>query len=337
MSAATATLRPTEPFPLPSGLSLARRLKLLLSFSRADLSVSPVDEWQLKSALLAFLRNPPLSLSLLQDSDLSVSRLPDLQKRRRDDPVASGILYVRDLSFLRPGNRTGDNEAEKMTPEQEEKKYSQWRSSLVEKLDGIDLNLKGVMYRMSVEIPASDDFTAMKKSWEDFYASELFSTRNPVRKIAKRPDTILVRGVPSRWFAETRISSKASTLVTHTIFSALGKIRTLNISNDDELEEKKDETNKGLISGLNCKVWVQFESYDDFHNAMKALCGRSLEKEGSRLKVNYDVTWDREGFFRNAQCEPAHNKLEETDAPVHGRKKHYTSRIESDHRKRFRD
>ncbi|KAI5012407.1 A-kinase anchor protein 17A isoform X1 [Hordeum vulgare subsp. vulgare] len=336
MSAATA-LRPSEPFPLPSGVSLARRLKLLLSFSRTGLSVSPVDEWQLKSALLAFLRKPPLSLSLLQDSDLSVSRLPDLQKRRRDDPVASGILYVRDLSFLRPSNRAGGDEAEKMTPEQEENKYSQWRSSLVQKLDGIDLNLKGVMYRMSVEIPASDDFTAMKKSWEEFYASELFSTRNPVRKIAKRPDTILVRGVPSRWFAETRISSKASTLVTHTIFSALGKIRTLNISNDDELEEKKDETNKGLISGLNCKVWVQFESYDDFHNAMKALCGRSLEKEGSRLKVNYDVTWDREGFFRNGQYELAHNKLEERDAPVHGRKKHYTSRIESDHRKRFRD
>jgi hypothetical protein len=59
-------------------------------------------------------------------------------------------------------------------------------------------------------------------------------------------------------------------------------------------------------------------------------------KEGSRLKVDYEVTWDSEGFFRNAQYEPAQTKLEERDAPVHGRKKHYTSRIESDHRKRFR-
>ena len=33
------------------------RLKLLLTFFCADLSVRPVDEWQLKSALLAFLRN----------------------------------------------------------------------------------------------------------------------------------------------------------------------------------------------------------------------------------------------------------------------------------------
>jgi arginine/serine-rich splicing factor 17 len=59
-------------------------------------------------------------------------------------------------------------------------------------------------------------------------------------------------------------------------------------------------------------------------------------KEGSRLKVDYEVTWDSEGFFRNAQYEPGQTKLEERDVPVHARKKHYTSRIESDHRKRFR-
>ncbi|KAL6856199.1 hypothetical protein ACP4OV_019001 [Aristida adscensionis] len=334
---AAAALRPTEPLPLPSGLSLAPRLKLLLTFFRADLTVRPLDEWQLKSALLAFLRDPPLSLPLLPDSDLAVRRLPDLQKRRREEPVATGVLHVRDLSFLR-SRRGGDGEAEEMTGEQEEEKWFEWRSSLVEKLAGIELNLEGVKFRMSVEIPPSDDFRAMKKSWEDFYSSELLNSRNPVRKIAKRPDTIVVRGVPSRWFAETRVSSKPSTLVTHTIFSALGKIRNLNISNDDELEGKEDGTNKALISGLNCKVWVQFESYDDFYNAMKALCGRSLEKEGSRLKVDYEVTWDREGFFGNAQYEPVRGNLEKRDVSesFHGRKKHYSSRIESEHRKRFR-
>uniref|UniRef100_A0A0E0QAH9 Uncharacterized protein n=1 Tax=Oryza rufipogon TaxID=4529 RepID=A0A0E0QAH9_ORYRU len=353
MSAAAAALRPTEPLPLPSGLSLAPRLKLLLTFFRADLSVRPVDEWQLKTALLAFLRDPPLSLPVLPDSDLSVRTLPDLHKRRRDEPVASGVLHVRDLSFLRPRRRNGDDEeeeAEEMTREQEEEKYFQWRSSLVEKLAGIELNLEGVKFRMSVEIPPSDDFRAMKKSWENFYASELLSSRNPVRKIAKRPDTILVRGVPSRWFAETRISSKASTLVMncpshfgeltpHTLFFGilLPIFRNLNISSDDEWGAKQDGTNKEIISGLNCKVWVQFENYDDFNSAMQALCGRSLEKEGSRLKVDYEVTWDHEGFFRNAQYEPVRSNLEERNSSAHGRKKHYTSRIESDHRKRFRD
>lgn len=45
------------------------------------------------------------------------------------------------------------------------------------------------------------------------------------RSARRQPDTLILRGVPSRWFAETRVSSKPSMLVTHTIFSALGKIR----------------------------------------------------------------------------------------------------------------
>jgi arginine/serine-rich splicing factor 17 len=191
MSAAAA-LRRTEPLPLPSGLSLSPRLKLLLTFFRADLTVRPLDEWQLKSALLTFLRDPPLSLPLLPDSDLSVRRLPDLQKRRREEPVASGVLHVRDLSLLRP--RKGDSEAEEMTPEQEEEKYSKWRSSLVEKLEGIELNLEGVKFRMTVEIPPSEDFRTMKKSWEDFYSSELLSS-----SMCWLLYCILLVAIPARW------------------------------------------------------------------------------------------------------------------------------------------
>ncbi|KFK36261.1 hypothetical protein AALP_AA4G099100 [Arabis alpina] len=40
-----------------------------------------------------------------------------------------------------------------------------------------------------------------------------------------RRETIILRGVPSRWFAEPRVSWKPSMLVTHTIFSSFQKIR----------------------------------------------------------------------------------------------------------------
>ena len=50
-------------------------------------------------------------------------------------------------------------------------------------------------------------------------------TGNYSRGTKKEPDTIILRGLPSRWFAETRVSSKPSMLVTHTIFSTFGKIR----------------------------------------------------------------------------------------------------------------
>ncbi|PWA23736.1 hypothetical protein CTI12_AA628990 [Artemisia annua] len=91
----------------------------------------------------------------------------------------------------------------------------------------------------------------------------------------REPDTIVLRGVPSRWFAETRVSSKPSMLVTHTIFSALGKIR--------------------------------FEDHSEFCKALKVLCGRSLQKQGSRLKADYKVTWDKDGIFRNARSQTDKN------------------------------
>lgn len=38
-----------------------------------------------------------------------------------------------------------------------------------------------------------------------------------------------------------------------------------------------------LVSGLNCKIVVQFEKYKDFYNALKVLCGRSMQKVGNRF------------------------------------------------------
>ncbi|CAL9066209.1 unnamed protein product [Musa banksii] len=300
-------LSPTETLEIGGGgLSLSPRVKLLLTFFRSDPAVKPIDEWKLKLALLDFLRSHPLSLSV-PDDDLVIRRRPDLHKRKRDEPVASGTLFVRDLGFLKSENREGDEEDEGAS----RKRFFDWRSTFVDRLAGIDLNLEGVKFKMTVEIPPADDFELMKKSWEDYYTSQLLDSR---RAFARRPDTVIVRGVPSRWFAEPRVSSKASMLVTHTIFSTLGKIRNLNVASDDDLGVKSEESKEEIISGLNCKVWVQFESYDDFYNAMKVLYGRSMQKEGSRLKVDYEVSWDRDGYFRNVNQKPYRSYRQERDS-----------------------
>ncbi|WOL03962.1 A-kinase anchor protein 17A [Canna indica] len=329
------SLAPTEALELGGGLSLSPRVKLLLTFFRSDPAVKPIDEWKLKLALLEFLRENPLSLSV-PDDDLHLRRRPDLHKRKRDEPVATGTLYVRDLGFLKGKGQEGADEDEGAS----RKKFFDWRSSFVEQLAGIDLNLEGVKYKMSVEIPPADDFEQLKNSWEDYYASQLLDSR---RVFARRPDTIIVRGVPSRWFAEPRVSSKASMLVTHTIFSSLGKIRNLNVAADDDLGMKSDESKEEIISGLNCKVWVQFESYDDFFNAMKVLCGRSMQKEGSRLKVDYEVSWDKEGYFRSVQQKDSRNHRQERDMARHTRNEtstyqpHATFDSYGARRKRFRE
>lgn len=293
------SLPPTETLEIETGLSLTPRVKLLLTVHRADRSVKPLDEWKLKRSLIDFLK---ASFSVtLSDDDVAVRKFKDAKKRKREDSVARGALFIRDLGFLsKPFSRSGVGGEGREGVEELERKFVEWRRGVVEKMDGIELNLEGVKYRLSVAVPVTDDFQGMRKEWEELSA---FGNRGYSRGGRQQPDTIVLRGVPSRWFAEPRVSSKPSMLVTHTIFSAFGKIRNLNVAEDDDLGKDEDEDSGDIVSGLQCKIVVQFENYKDFHTALKVLSGRSLQKQGSRLKADYEVTWDKDGFFRNTRNE----------------------------------
>ncbi|EOA35450.1 hypothetical protein CARUB_v10020653mg [Capsella rubella] len=278
-----------------NGLALVSRVKLCLTIHPVVPSVSKsIDEWQLKRSLIDYLKSSVVPSVTVAEADIVVRRHKDLKKRKREEPVAHGSLFIRDLGFLDGKKMKKENDGERDVKELE-KKFLDWRKSLVEKMNGIELNLEGVKYKLSVVLPISDDFERLKKDWEEFYA---FGHSREGRREA---DTIVLRGVPSRWFAEPRVSSKPSMLVTHTIFSSFGKIRNLNVAEDDDLGKDADEDSGDLVSGLHCKIVVQFEKYNDFVNAMKAFCGRSMEKEGTRLKADYELTWDKVGFFRNSR------------------------------------
>ncbi|GLT77377.1 hypothetical protein SLA2020_489710 [Shorea laevis] len=295
------TLLPTETLEIENGLSLVPRLKLLLTIHPSLPSVSkPIDEWQLKRALTDFLKTSLSVTITVPEEDLLIRRVKDLKKRKREDPVAHGTLFIYDLGFLSGGKRREDDDEKEEDVKEVEKKFLDWRRYIVEKMDGIELNLEGVRYKLSVEIPISDDFERMKKDWEEFYA---FRNRGCPRGGKQEPDTIVLRGVPSRWFAEPRVSSKPSMLVTHTTFSSFGKIRNLNVAEDNDFGKDVNHDEMDLISGLNCKIVVQFEKYKDFYNALKVLCSHSLQKQGSQLKSDYEVTWDKDGLFRNSRSE----------------------------------
>ncbi|KAL5988231.1 hypothetical protein ACLOJK_035994 [Asimina triloba] len=263
-------LAPTETLDLDAGLSLSPRLKLLLTFYRSDPSVKPIDEWHLKRSLLDFLTSS-LSIAVPED-DLHIQRSKDLKKRKREDPVASGTLYVRDLSFLKNKEETNGG------VDEEDKQFVRWRKSVVGRLEGIELNLEGVKFNLTVTVPASDDFELLKESWEEFYA---FGSRAHYHRGARqRADTLIVEGVPSR---------------------------NLNVAGDDD-PGKMDEAGKGgIMTGLQCKIWVQFESHNDFCNAMKVLCSRSMQKQGSRLRADYELSWDKDSYFRNGEQAVARN------------------------------
>lgn len=54
--------------------------------------------------------------------------------------------------------------------------------------------------------------------------------------------------------------------------------RNLNVAEDNDLGDKAGDDDGDIVSGLHCKIVVQFERYKDFYNALKVLCGRSLQK-----------------------------------------------------------
>ncbi|XP_057530951.1 uncharacterized protein LOC130809267 [Amaranthus tricolor] len=310
------SIPPTNPVNLTNDLTLSPRINLLLSIYRSDTSVSPLDEWKLKNSLIDFLKSSFSYPINLPEEDLLIRRFKDLKKRKREDPIALCSIFIRDLGFVVSSAKklkgSDDSEDELL-----EKKFLDWRNVLVEKMDGLEVNLEGVKFRVCASLPVSDDFQLMKKNWEEFYA---FGSGNYSRGTKKEPDTIILRGLPSRWFAETRVSSKPSMLVTHTIFSTFGKIRNLNVAKDDDLGKDTNADDEDLISGLQCKVVVQFEQYKEFYNAMKVLCGRSLQKDGSRMKADYEVTWDKDGFFQSSW---RHTQDNRNDGPRH---RSYSSR-----------
>ncbi|KAK4348541.1 hypothetical protein RND71_031296 [Anisodus tanguticus] len=348
------TFRPTETLELESGLSLIPRIKLLVTIYRADRSVSPIDEWKFKRSLIDYIKS---SFSItVPEEDLEIRKFKFLNKRKRDEPVARGRLFVHELGFL---EKVIDYDVGRG-----DKKFLEWRRVFVEKLDGIELNLEGTKFKLNVAVPVGDDFEGMKKEWEEInafgargYEAEtannwlgLYFNKLRVsdphyivgyqRSGRMQPDTIVLKGMPSRWFAETRVSSKPSMLVSHTIISALGKIRNLHVAEDNGISDDADEGD--IVSGLNCKIVVRFETHKDFYDALKILSGHSLQKQGSRVRADYDVTWDKDGFFRDARHQIEERKrmpgrgVEERDEGhrQHSRVSQFSS--EEGQRKRFK-
>ena len=142
---------------------------------------------------------------------------------------------------------------------------------IVDKLCGIELNLGGVKLKCHAHTDERDDFAVLKQSWHkdgkaihtgvsilcicvrqsfkiSLFLSGMYIQGLKVVYVALEymhillivpsfstglPDTIIVKGIPSRWLAELRISSKASVLVTHTVFSYFGTIRWCRWSNNE--------------------------------------------------------------------------------------------------------
>ncbi|EFJ11157.1 hypothetical protein SELMODRAFT_235386 [Selaginella moellendorffii] len=222
---------------LEHGLALLPRVRLFLVFRRLGRSaVKHIDEWLLKEWVRSVVRKS-LKVELGEK---------DLVKCRVEEEAVTWELFV------------WDSQVELA------------RKSCIGALDGVEFIIGGAKLRCGVQFDEKDSFAALRSSWETVFGSDVSDHSS------KFPDTLVLKGLPSRWFAEPRVSTQASVLVTHTVFSKFGKLRNLEIVN---------ESDTGKTSSLQCNVWIQYERYSGFYNAVEALCGRSMQKFQSQLSV----------------------------------------------------
>ncbi|XP_024391205.1 uncharacterized protein [Physcomitrium patens] len=260
---------------LSEGLSLVPCTLISLSFVRADVSVRPVDEWKLKEGLTALFKKT-FGLTVA-DRDLVVQKEKNYFKKRRDEPIAHGVLHLWGSKPEGDPLRVGGEGAD-------------WRKYVAESVNGIELNVSGLKLRCIALIKETNNFDALKQSWE-----AVFGPRRGEGAQAG-PTTLTLKGVPSRWFAEPRVSSKPSVLVTHTIFSSFGEIRNLEVLGNEELAKNPRDVGS-MAAALQCQVWVQFINHASFCKTLQTFCGRAMQKAGSSFRATYEVDWDKENFF----------------------------------------
>lgn len=142
---------------LSEGLSLVPCTVISLSFIRADVSVKPVDEWQLKEALTAVL-NKRLGLTI-SDRDLVVHKEKNYYKKRRDEPIADGVLHL--WGAQSGGEKTRIREGDDLG------KY------VVENVNGLELNVAGLKLKCLAKAQETNNYESLKRSWEAIFGPPL--------------------------------------------------------------------------------------------------------------------------------------------------------------------
>lgn len=157
------------------------------------------------------------------------------------------------------------------------------------KLSGFAEPLKVRAAELKVKFPSVND-------WNSFFreAGNL-DERNP----GERPDTIVIKGLPCKWFADDDSKSKPSEDVLASVFRRFGKIRCVDIPILDPYRQKLSNNEFQTFyfgSHLHFDAFIQYNQYQGFSNAMGALKGMKLmhiSEEGRAATANIQVDFDR--------------------------------------------
>ncbi|CAI5948439.1 unnamed protein product [Closterium sp. NIES-65] len=253
------------------GLSLVPYRAISLSFVRQDGLPKLVNQWELREAIEAKYRSHASAPNWpsFNEKDLTISWTKNLDKITRGEPIAVATLLL--------WGRSGESVA----------------SSVVSNFGSWETRVSAARITCHAEPADSPSYGELMRDW-------LAEESGRKGGSEKRPDTLRVCGIPCRWLAEERVSTKPSLLIAHTVFSSFGPVRNIELLDpNEELPSAKVTQGRtlgvagaaasrtaglglGLGAGLALKletdVMVRFGSHSTFCDAVKALARHAVKK-----------------------------------------------------------
>ena len=159
------------------------------------------------------------------------------------------------------------------------------------KLSGFSDPLKVIAIQASVKFPT-------RHEWEEFFKGrEGLSETNP----GERPDTIIIKGLPSKWFSEEGSGHRPNEKILISVFERFGKIRSVDIPILDPYRQKMSENSSEFQtfyfgSHLHFDAYIQYTQYQGFASAMAALKEMKLMQASDDSRAacaNIQVDFDR--------------------------------------------
>lgn len=171
-------------------------------------------------------------------------------------------------------------------------------SKFVTKLDGKFIKLSGFADPLKVRASEAKLKFPSAHEWNSYFRdAKNVDECNP----GERPDTICIKGIPSKWFFEEDSNGKPSEKVLKSVFSKFGKIRCVDIPILDPYRERmtKGENEFQTFyfgSHLHFNAYIQYSQYQGFTSAMNGLKGVKLmhiSEEGRAATANIQVDFDK--------------------------------------------
>ncbi|XP_064637629.1 A-kinase anchor protein 17A-like isoform X2 [Lineus longissimus] len=173
----------------------------------------------------------------------------------------------------------------------------------IAKLDGKTMKLSGFPDNLKVRSAEAKTNFPTRHNWDSYFRDAKHMNE---LKPGERPDTIYLKDLPSRWFANKKDHNKGkpSEYILKKVFETFGDVRCVDIPMLDPY--RKEMTTKTAVSGaiqtfsygqdLQFEAYVQFMEYISFVKAMDALRGMKLMykgDDGKALTANVKTDFDK--------------------------------------------